>query len=67
VHVHNDSEVTLEEIELYDIQGNLLLKQIRQLQPNERINLNVGELPSGIYYLVLRTKENGIVKKLVKN
>ncbi len=60
--------ITLNDVNLtlYDLKGKrLLANQIGDIHSDRRIELNVNELPAGVYYLQLQTAQHIIARKVV--
>ena len=60
LHVNSNEELL---IEIFDIQGKILIKKKLRLGENE---INMGKLASGHYFIKITNKENQLVKKILK-
>jgi hypothetical protein len=64
VNIINSENLSIKQIETYDLAGKLIKTQ--NFNNETDIQLNVESLSSGIYMLHLQTKEGTAVKKLIK-
>lgn len=64
VNITNTENLSINQIEVYDLSGKLINSQTFNVAPVTR--LNVENLPSGSYILHLKTNEGIAVKKLIK-
>jgi len=62
IRIHNTSNQPIKEVEILSMDGQLL----RHIRFENSENINVSELPSGLFYLRIYTDEGVIVKKFVK-
>ena len=62
-HVSVLCDSAVEQYEIYDMTGALLF---RQEAGNNRLDIDVQELPSGVYFLTLRTKDMVMTQRFVK-
>jgi hypothetical protein len=60
--INNESEI---EISVYDLMGNLISEEKRQLV-NNLTQINIDNLPNGTYLLRTTNKGNTVVKKFIK-
>ena len=60
-------QTQLVEIALFDITGRMI-KTLKQHQPkgNHKLSWNCNELPSGVYFLMVRVDDDAIVRKFIK-
>ena len=65
--VLNQTKVELNSLELYNLQGQLVMNQHLNLLPEMQASVELDNITTGVYFIVLRTKEGGLVKKLVVN
>lgn len=68
IYIENNDELSvIESVYIVDVFG----KTILELQENEITNsmqkLNIETIPSGIYFIRIKTKNNLVVKKFIKN
>lgn len=64
LNIHNQSDILIEEINLYDVYGKLLQKQTINLVNGSRI-INVGDFPVGVYLLELKGENATASKKMI--
>ncbi|MFT5878639.1 MAG: hypothetical protein ACI9GM_001058 [Salibacteraceae bacterium] len=64
VHIKNIEKAAVLEVILYDNMGRICLIQN---EFESCLNLEISNLPNGIYYLEIRTHESIISKKIIKN
>jgi len=57
-----ETQTPLKQIELYDILGNLLYKEIEPMQDNI---LDISNLASGVYYLTLEWEDDALARKVI--
>jgi hypothetical protein len=67
VYISNGSKEVIDRIELYDVTAHLLMKEYVRVSPSQRVQVNLQNLTTGIYYLVIRWEDAAVVKKLVVN
>ncbi|MFA4863802.1 MAG: T9SS type A sorting domain-containing protein [Bacteroidales bacterium] len=54
-------------IELADPLGRVIIHQVKMINGNENISLNLDYLPKGIYFLKLEANQEVVVKRFIKN
>ena len=62
VHIDNFNDLAIERISLYDISGRLVKTLANDLQ-----KLDVGSLPSGLYFLKIQTDKGELTKKIMRS
>ena len=74
----NNEQLTINNIEVYDIMGRLLMSQIQnpmsqiqnpmsQIQnPMSQIQIDISHFSAGVYFVKIRTEAGEVVKKVVK-
>ena len=62
--IENSTFAKNQTISVYNIQGNMLLQQAIWQTKTE---IDISTLAKGIYFVNLKTKEEGITKKFIKN
>jgi hypothetical protein len=55
------------EIEMLDLYGNLVLEERMRSRGEDVLTINIGYLPSGIYFIRIRSESQVIVKKVIKD
>ncbi|WP_378179122.1 HYR domain-containing protein [Aquimarina sp. SS2-1] len=65
LHVTNPDRTTLKRIEVYDINGRLVLASANE-GANENLQIDVAKLESGPYFVRLQGEEGSITKQLIK-
>lgn len=58
-------QASISEINLYDLTGQLVLHQQKAIRNNERVTLDLTDLPQGMYWVQVVNGENQVTKKLV--
>ncbi len=61
INIENDSDVTIQSLELRDVKGQLI-KSINKQQDT----INISELATGIYFVSLQTNKGSVVKRIIK-
>jgi len=64
VHITNSIDVTIEEINIYDVTGKLI--KTEKTASTENMVLNIEDLTSGSYLIHIKTSQGTAVKKIVK-
>lgn len=67
VYISNGSKEVIDRIELYDVTAHLLMKEYVRVSPSQRIQVDLQNLATGTYFLVIRSEDAAVVKKLVVN
>lgn len=63
----NLSEQTQMEVKVYSISGQLI-RQIdaKEYQPNDKVQIEVNDLPQGMYYISLSAGETQVIRKFIR-
>src|SRR5690554_1471248 len=64
VHITNSIDVTIEEINIYDVTGKLI--KTEKTASTENMVLNIEDLTSGSYLIHIKTSQGTAVKKMIK-
>ena len=60
----NSEQSTINNVEIFDVYGRKLLSHIANLTPHTV--LNISHLPTGIYFVKIRTVAGEVIKKVLK-
>ncbi|MDO3695668.1 BspA family leucine-rich repeat surface protein [Wenyingzhuangia sp. chi5] len=63
--INNPSELFLENIEVYNVSGNMI-KNIQIEKKSKEVNIDVSSLTPAVYFIKIKTTNGGIVNKLIK-
>ena len=62
--VRNTSNEAIQKLQMIDLKGRLMLSQ--DIDSQATFDIFVGQLPSGVYIVKLQSKNNEVIKKLIK-
>ncbi|MGY3792053.1 HYR domain-containing protein [Aquimarina sp. 433] len=65
LHITNSNKATLNKIEIYDINGRLVLTSSKS-KSNDDIEINVSNFESGSYFVRIQGVEGSVIKQLIK-
>lgn len=66
VNISNDNSFEIKKVEITDINGRTIKTIVLDI-PSQELNIDVADLSSGIYFLVINTAEGNAVKKFIKS
>jgi hypothetical protein len=65
IRVHNYNDITVNQIDIYDISGRLM-QSVRNINPQQNI-IPLNNLNSGLYFVRIYTDKGIVNKKIIKN
>ncbi|WP_299218721.1 HYR domain-containing protein [uncultured Aquimarina sp.] len=65
VHISNPSEIVLDRIAIYDVNGRLIISDQKGLSDSD-ISINISGLESGPYFVIIQGKQGRVTKQLIK-
>jgi hypothetical protein len=54
-------------VKITDLYGNILKNEAFQNQPGDHYSINPGNLPPGLYFIILNDDQKSVVRKFIKN
>jgi hypothetical protein len=65
IRVHNYSDITINQIDIYDMLGKLM-KSVQNISPQQNI-ISLNNFSSGIYFMRIFTDKGIVNKKIIKD
>ncbi|MHA7056510.1 leucine-rich repeat protein [Aquimarina sp. M1] len=65
VHISNPSEVILNSITIYDVNGRLIISDQNSISDSD-ISINISRLESGPYFVIIKGTQANVTKQLIK-